>query len=94
MVGIIASIGAVVFGDRRTGISRLRKDSRLAIRDGTGRLNLTVHSYGGDASPPTASDCIDATGRVPASSETWATSEYHGYSEYLQRVLDMIASCE
>jgi hypothetical protein len=60
----------------------------LAVRDGAGRPQLTVHIYEGDAPVPTASYCIDAD---------WARSCVLGdseHSEYLQRVLDTLASRE
>jgi len=60
----------------------------LAVRDGSGRPELTVHIYGADAAVPTASYCIDAD---------WARACVLGdidHSEYLQRVLDTLASRE
>jgi hypothetical protein len=58
----------------------------LAVRDGSGRPELTVHIYTDDASVPTASYCIDAD---------WARACILGdisRREYLQRVLDTLAS--
>jgi hypothetical protein len=60
----------------------------LAVRDGAGRPELTVHIYGAGASVPTASYCIDAD---------WARACVLGdtaHDEYLQRVLDTLASRE
>ncbi|WP_335999581.1 hypothetical protein [Halorientalis halophila] len=60
----------------------------LAVRDGAGRPELTVHIYEGSAPVPTASYCIDAD---------WARSCVlgdSGHSEYLQRVLDTLSSRE
>jgi hypothetical protein len=58
----------------------------LAVRDGAGRPRLTVHIYAGEASVPTASYVIDAD---------WARAcvlDDVSHSEYLQRVLDTLAS--
>lgn len=58
----------------------------LAVRDGAGRPELTVQIYADEASVPTASYCIDAD---------WARACVLGdidHSEYLQRVLDTLAS--
>ncbi|WP_299269895.1 hypothetical protein [Halorientalis sp.] len=58
----------------------------LAVRDGAGRPQLTVHIHSGEASVPTASYVIDAD---------WARACVLGdvnHSEYLQRVLDTLAS--
>lgn len=60
----------------------------LAVRDGAGRPELTVHIHVADASVPTASYCIDAD---------WARACVLGdssHGEYLQRVLDTLASRE
>ena len=60
----------------------------LAVRDGAGRPELTVHIHVADASVPSASYCIDAD---------WARACVLGdisHSEYLQRVLDTLASRE
>jgi hypothetical protein len=60
----------------------------LAVRDGAGRPELTVHIYADGASMPTASYCI---------SEDWARAvvlEDTTHEEYLQRVLDTVASRE
>ncbi|AQL41804.1 hypothetical protein BV210_03320 [Halorientalis sp. IM1011] len=58
----------------------------LAVRDGAGRPELTVHIYSGEASVPTASYVVEAS---------WARAAILGdmaHSEYLQRVLDTLAS--
>ncbi|SEO87311.1 hypothetical protein SAMN05216388_102171 [Halorientalis persicus] len=58
----------------------------LAVRDGAGRPQLTVHIYAGEAAVPTASYVIDAD---------WARAAILGdvsHREYLQRVLDTLAS--
>lgn len=58
----------------------------LAVRDGSGRPELTVHIYVGDAPVPSAAYCIDAD---------WARAVVLGDTseqEYLQRVLDTLAS--
>lgn len=58
----------------------------LAVRDGAGRPELTVQIFADEASVPTASYCIDAD---------WARACVLGdidHSEYLQRVLDTLAS--
>ncbi len=58
----------------------------LAVRDGSGRTELTVLLYEEDASVPAASYCIDAD---------WARACVLGdvnRRDYLQRVLDTLAS--
>lgn len=58
----------------------------LAVRDGSGRTELTVQLYEEDASVPAASYCIDAD---------WARACVLGdvsRRDYLQRVLDTLAS--
>ncbi|MFB6178180.1 MAG: hypothetical protein ABEI77_00470 [Halorientalis sp.] len=58
----------------------------LAVRDGSGRTELTVELYAEDASVPAASYCIDAD---------WARACILGdisRQAYLQRVLDTLAS--
>lgn len=60
----------------------------LAVRDGAGRPELTVHVYRGEDSIQAASYCIDAD---------WARACVVGdvdRSEYLQQVLDTFASRE
>ncbi|MFD1587148.1 hypothetical protein ACFR9U_09140 [Halorientalis brevis] len=58
----------------------------LAVRDGSGRTELTVELYEEDASVPVASYCIDAD---------WARACVLGdvdREDYFQRVLDTLAT--
>lgn len=60
----------------------------LAVRDGAGRPELTAQIYVGESSVPAASYCIDAD---------WARGCVIGdldHDEYLQRILDTLASRE
>jgi len=60
----------------------------LAVRDGAGRPELTVEIFTGDVQVPTASYCIDAD---------WARAcvlDDVTHSEYLQQVLDTLATRE
>lgn len=60
----------------------------LAVRDGSGRPEVTVHIHSADASVPSASYCIQAD---------WARACILGdssHEQYLQRVLDTLATRE